>query len=320
MLETSARLLRLLSLLQTRRYWAGSELAERLDVTLRTLRRDVDKLRSLGYPVNAASGRAGGYQLGAGAALPPLLLSDDEALAVTLGLRTTAAGSVAGVEEAAVRALAKLEQLLPTRLRKRVNALGSAIVPLFGRGPSIDATLLIALASACRDQLELRFDYADGRGQPSERHVEPHGLVHTGSRWYLVAWDLVREAFRTFRVDRVGKRVSTGRKFLPRPIPEGDAAAYVTRSVSSSPYRYQAKVVLHAPLDEMRPRISPLAGMLRAVDSERCLLETGAHSLSGLAFHLAMLGVDFEVQEPAELIEHLRSLATRLTRAARAAS
>src|SRR4051794_11032029 len=194
MLETSARLLRLLSLLQARRYWAGAELAERLEVTSRTLRRDVEKLRTLGYPVNAAAGRAGGYQLGAGAELPPLLLSDDEALAVTLGLRTAASGTVAGMEEAAVRALAKLEPLLPKRLRRRVKALGYAVVPLMGRGPSVHPELLSVLASACRDQHELAFAYADGGGRNTQRSVEPHGLVHTGARWYLVAWDLNREA------------------------------------------------------------------------------------------------------------------------------
>jgi predicted DNA-binding transcriptional regulator YafY len=315
MLETSARLLRLLSLLQARRYWSGADLSERLEVTARTLRRDVEKLRSLGYPVNAASGRAGGYQLGAGAALPPLLLSDDEALAVTVGLRTAASGTVEGMAEAAVRALAKLEPLLPARLRKRVNALGSAVMPLLGRGPSVDPGLLTAIAGACRDQHELLFRYEDGSGRASDRTTEPHGLVHTGARWYLAAYDVNREDFRTFRVDRIAKNVSTGRRFLPRPIPEGDAAAYVARSVSSSGYRYQARVLLHAPLAQMNEQISPLSGRLQRVDDDCCRLETGGESLYSLGLHLAMLGVDFEVEDPPELLEHVRTLAGRLQRA-----
>jgi len=320
MLQTSARLLRLLSLLQARRYWAGAELADRLDVTPRTLRRDVDKLRELGYPVNAASGRAGGYQLGAGAALPPLLLDDDEALAVTVSLRTAASGSVIGMEEACVRALAKLEQVLPARLRKRVSALGAAVVPLYRAAPAVDPSLLSAIAGACRSQQELGFRYSDGQARTSDRTVEPHGLVHTGARWYLVAWDVQRDAFRTFRVDRMAPEVTTGRRFLPKPIPGGDVATYVSRSVSTTGYAYQAKIVLHAPLQAMAQRIPPTAGQLKHIDAEHCLLETGAHSLEGIAIHMALLGVDFEVQEPPELIEHLKVIAGRLRRATIASS
>lgn len=315
MLPTSARLLRLLSLLQARRFWAGAELAERLEITPRTLRRDVDKLRSLGYPVNAASGHAGGYQLGAGAVLPPLLLEDDEAIAVTLGLRTATAGTVAGMEESAVRALAKLEQVLPAHLRRRVHALGSSVVSLYHAAPSVDPALLIEIASACRALTELRFRYADGQSRTTDRTVEPHGLVHTGARWYLVAWDVGREAFRTFRVDRIAGATVPGRRFLPRPIPDGDLAAYVARSVSSSVYTYQARITLHAPLHAMSERIPPFAGRLKPIDDGRCLLETGAQSLEALGFHVALLGVDFEVHEPPELIAHLRTLAERLQRA-----
>ena len=323
MLQTSARLLRLLSLLQARRFWSGAELAERLEITGRTLRRDVDRLRVLGYPVNAASGRAGGYQLGAGAALPPLLLDDDEALAVTLGLRTAASGTVTGMEEAALRALAKLEPLLPARLRRRVNALGSAVVALHYDGPSVDARLLSTIAGACRSQQELSFRYSDGQARSSQRCVEPHGLVHAGRRWYFVAWDTDRRDFRTFRVDRIVNivgSVSSGRRFLPRPLPEGDLASYVARSVSQKPYTYQARVVLHAALETVAERVSPLAGRLQRLDAARCRLETGAHSLGSLALHLAMLGVDFEVEEPVELAEHVRMLAARLTRAAKPVS
>jgi predicted DNA-binding transcriptional regulator YafY len=315
MLPTSTRLLRLLSLLQARRFWPGPELAERLEVTDRTLRRDVDRLRELGYPVNAASGKAGGYQLGAGAALPPLLLSDDEALAVAVGLRTAASGTVRGMEEAAVRALSKLEQVLPTRLRRRVSALSAAVMPLYAAGPSIDPGQLSEIAAACGGQQEIGFKYADGKARTSERTVEPHGLVHAGARWYLVAWDVDRSAFRTFRVDRMDRRLTTGRRFLPRAVPEGGPAAFVARSISSGMYRYQAKLVLHAPLEQVSQHISPLAGTLTKLDAQRCQLETGANSLTSLAFHIAFLEVDFEVQEPPELLEHVRTLAARLARA-----
>src|SRR5215472_9691559 len=202
MLQTSARLLRLLSLFQARRYWSGAELSQSLKVNARTLRRDVDRLRSLGYPVDSSSGVAGGYQLGAGAILPPLLLDDDEAVAVALGLRTSARGGVSGLEEPSVRALLKLEQVLPPRLRSRVAAVHGFVLPLETRAPTVDAERLSVLATACRDHDGIRFVYHDRTGSPSTRLVEPHRLVHTGYRWYLVAWDLNRKDWRTFRVDR----------------------------------------------------------------------------------------------------------------------
>ncbi|HEU4538152.1 MAG TPA: YafY family protein, partial [Polyangiaceae bacterium] len=236
MLQTSARLLRLLSLLQSRRHWSGAELAERLAVTERTVRRDVERLRSLGYPVPSTSGVAGGYKLGAGASLPPLSLDEDEALAVAVGLRTAAGGTVAGLEEVSLRALVKLEQVLPARLRRRVNALHASIVPLYAAGPRVDAGVLATLAAACRDAERVAFGYADREGAASERSVEPHGLVHTGGRWYLAAWDADREAWRTFRVDRIKHCAPTGARFAPREPPEGSVAAFVSRSVASSGY------------------------------------------------------------------------------------
>jgi predicted DNA-binding transcriptional regulator YafY len=319
MLETSARLLRLLSLLQARRFWSGGDLAERLEVTERTIRRDMDRLRALGYPVNSTGGVAGGYQLGTGAALPPLLLDDDEALAVALGLRSATAGTVAGIEEAAVRALAKLEQVLPVRLRRRMKALHSAVMPLHRAGPRVEPEVLTALASACRDAEEIRFRYEAGDGKLSERKLEPHGLVHAGARWYLVAWDLDREDWRTFRVDRVSGKATPGRRFIPRKVPHGVVATYVSRSLSSGVYTFQARVVLQAPLESVAERVSPLAGRLTAIDGESCLLETGGHSLASLAFFIGWLGVDFTVQDPPELIEHLRQLGARLQRAVHAA-
>src|SRR4051794_20708628 len=220
MLETSARLLRLLSLFQAQRYWSGAALSHRLEVTARTLRRDVDRLRSLGYPVNSTAGAGGGYQLGAGATLPPLLLDDDEAVAVAVGLRTAASGTVTGMEEASVRALAKLEQVLPHRLRRRVAALHGFIVPLAHSGPTVDAEMLSAIAGACRDSECLRFKYESRDGAATAREVEPHRLVHTGRKWYLAAWDLERADWRTFRVDRIASRLKTGTRFTPRPAPD----------------------------------------------------------------------------------------------------
>ena len=319
MLLTSARLLRLLSLLQARGFWSGRELAERLEITERTVRRDVDRLRELGYPVDATSGVAGGYRLGAGASLPPLLLDDDEALAVALGLRNAAAGTVTGVEEAAVRALTKLEQVLPARLRKRVKALHGAVSPLQMTGPVVDAGCLATLASACRDQVRVSLRYGDSKAAKSEREVEPHGLVHAGNRWYLAAWDLGREDWRTFRLDRIARCASTHRRFVPRPIPEGSVARYVARSVGSTVYAHRAKLILHAPYEEILQKVSPLAGSLTPLDANRCLLVTGGHSLSHLGLYVATLDVDFEIQEPPELAEHLRSTAARLLRAAKSA-
>jgi predicted DNA-binding transcriptional regulator YafY len=314
MLDTSARLLRLLSLFQARRYWSGAELTERLEVTSRTLRRDVDRLRSLGYPVNSTAGTGGGYQLGAGTTLPPLLLDNDEAVAVAVGLRTAASGAVSGIEEASVRALAKLQQVLPSRLRRRVSALHSFIEPMASTGPAVDAEALTSIAGACRDYEKLRFAYRSRDGVASDREVEPHRLVHTGRRWYLAAWDTVRNDWRTFRVDRIAPGISTGSRFTPRKPPDTNFAAYVSRSVSYSAYPSRAQIVLHASLEIASERVPPSVGTLEAVDEQRCLLHIGGHSLEMLAVHLAWIGFDFVVREPVELIDHIRLLAERLRR------
>jgi predicted DNA-binding transcriptional regulator YafY len=315
MLETSARLLRLLSLFQARRYWSGAELSERLEVTPRTLRRDVDRLRSLGYPVNSTSGIAGGYQLGAGANLPPLLLDDDEAVAVAVGLRTAASGTVTGIEEASVRALSKLRQVLPSRLRRRVTALHSFILPLGSAGPTVDAETLTVIAGACRDHEKVRFRYNSRDGAASTREVEPHRLVHTGRRWYLAAWDLDRNNWRTFRVDRIESRITTGQRFAPRKPPDGDFAAYVARSVSYAPYAYQARITLNASLEMAAERVPPGIGTLAAIDDQTCELRTGASSLDALSVHLALIGFEFKVHEPPELVDRVRWLAQRFSRA-----
>ncbi len=315
MLKTSARLLRLLSLFQAQRYWSGADLSQRLEITCRTLRRDVDRLRSLGYPVHSSAGVEGGYQLGAGATLPPLLLDDDEAVAVALGLRTSAQGGVSGMEEASVRALLKLEQVLPPRLRHRVMALHGFVVPLQRRGPSVHASLLSAIAGACRDCECIRFKYQDRSGSLSMRAVEPHRLVHTGYRWYLVAWDTGRNDWRTFRIDRIDGKPKASTRFKPRKPPEGDFAKFVSKSLSQVPYPVRARVTLHAPLEALAKRIPPSAGVLESVDATSCLLQTGSYSVEGIAIHLSWLGVEFRVHEPPELIDYVRKLAGRFSAA-----
>lgn len=315
MLETSARLLRLLSLFQAQRYWSGADLSKRLEITGRTLRRDVDRLRSLGYPVHSTSGAAGGYQLGAGATLPPLLLDDEEAVAVALGLRTSASGSVSGIEEASVRALLKLEQVLPPRLGHRVAALHSFIVPLSRQGPTVDAERLSLIAGSCRDHEGIRFNYQNRAGVPSVRRVEPHRVVHTGHRWYLVAWDLARKDWRTFRVDRIEGKLKTSTRFRPRKPPEGDFAAFVSKALAYTPYPYRARVTLRAPIEVIVKRVPPSAGVLEPIDAHSCMLNAGAHSLEGITIHLSLLGVDFVIHEPPELIDYVRRLADRLGRA-----
>jgi len=317
MLETSARLLRLLSLLQAHRDWSGADLADRLGVTPRTVRRDVERLRELGYPVNASPGTGGGYQLGAGAELPPLLLDDEEAVAVAVGLRTAAGQGIEGIGETSVRALAKLEQVLPDRLRRRVGALNSFTVPMLRgqRRSTVDAAVLTELANACRDSERLRFEYRDHGGSATRRTVEPHRLVCTERRWYLVAWDVERDAWRTFRADRIVPKPPHGPRFTPRTPPAEDLAAYVSQGVSTRAYPARAVVRLHTSAERAAEFVGPSDGVLEAVDDGRCLLRTGAANLDVLVIHVMLMGVDFEVVEPPELAERIRVLRDRLSRA-----
>ena len=312
----SARLLRLLSLLQTPREWTGAELAERLEVSPRTIRHDIDRLRGLGYPVHANRGAIGGYRLEPGANLPPLLLEDDEAVAVAVGLRTAAGGAVTGIEETSLRALAKVEQVLPTRLRRKVNALQTSTVLVTPRaGPTVDAEVLSLLAGTCRDHTSLRFDYEDRRGAPSRRSVKPHRLVNAGRRWYLVAWDTDRADWRTFRVDRLRPYLPLGGRFVPRPLSDEAVQALIARGVPPAARRYQARILVHAPAATIAERIGPWVGTVEAADETSCYLDAGADSLELLAVHLGMLEADFTVTGPPELIGHLRSLAERYGRA-----
>lgn len=314
MLETSARLLRLLSLLQTPRDWTGADLAERLEVDVRTVRRDIDKLRALGYPVQASAGVAG-YRLGAGAKLPPLLLDDEEAIAVAIGLRTAASGTIAGIEETSLRALAKLEQVLPSRLRHRVNLLHSVTVSVPAAGPTVDPETLTAVAAAIRDHQRLRFDYRSHDGAISLRTAEPHRLVHSGRRWYLVGWDIERADWRTYRLDRLEPRIPAGPRFAPRETPDVDLAGYLTEGITSRAYRYQARITLHVPVEVAAERVPSTIGAIEVIDSQTCLLRTGSNSLDELAIYVALFGFPFTVHEPPELIAQIRELAARLTQA-----
>lgn len=307
-------MLRLLSILQAQRWMSGSDLAERLEVSPRTLRRDVDRLRELGYPVHAATGAGGGYRLEAGTAMPPLLLDDEEAVAIAVGLRTAAGGTVVGMEEASLRALAKLEQVLPSRLRRRVNALQTYTVALAAPGPTVDSGVLVAIVHACRDHEGIRFDYRRRDGAEAGRHVEPHRLVSAHQRWYLVAWDVDRDDWRTFRVDRLDRARPTGVRFEPRVLPAADAAAFVAQAIASIPSRHHVVVTLHAPVGVMAEHRWLSGATLEAVDERTCRLSTGVDSLEWFALSLGVLGVDFEVHEPAELVDHVRTLADRFQR------
>jgi predicted DNA-binding transcriptional regulator YafY len=314
MIETSARLLRLLSLFQGRRYWSGAELADRLEVTARTLRRDVDKLRSLGYPIHSSAGVEGGYQLGAGATMPPLLLDDEEAVAVALGVRAAATGAIQGIEEASLRALSKIEQILPPRLGRRVAALQSMIVSGGGSRVRADARTLSVLASACRDRESVRFEYRDFNGSESTRQAEPYRLVNTWRGWYLVAWDMARRDWRTFRVDRIAPGVRVGVAFEPRSLPAKDLVAYVAQGVRrASPCHARVKLLVSA--EAMAKRSPWFAGSIESIDDASCWFEATASTFENLAAYLAMLGVDFEVDGPAELVVELRRLGDRLGRA-----
>ncbi|WP_330230443.1 YafY family transcriptional regulator [Nocardia sp. NBC_00508] len=314
MLETSARLLELLSLLQTPRVWTGADLAERLGVDTRTIRRDIDKLRNLGYPVHAVAGAAG-YRLGAGTKLPPLLLNDDEAVAVVLGLRTAAGGTITGIEESSLRALAKLEQILPARLRHRASALQAATLSVPAGTPSVDANVLTTIAAAIRDHEQLRFDYHTHDGTEIRRAAEPHRLVHTGRHWYLVGWDVEKQDWRTYRVDRLRPRIPNGPRFTSREAPEIDLTGWVSRGVSTAPYRYQARITLEVSAAVAADRIPPTVGVIEAIDEGHCLLHTGSNSLDEIAVYTGLFGFGFHVHEPPELIDHLRALAGRVTAA-----
>lgn len=319
MSDSAARLLRLLSLLQSRAQWTGAELAERLGVTERTLRRDVDRLRELDYPVGGVRGVAGGYRLGAGGKLPPLLLDDDEAIAVAVSLRTAANGSITGIADTAISALIKLERVLPARLRNQVAALHEATDALPGWSGTVDTGVLTAIAGACRDHTRLRLAYTDYNGNITNRLVEPHKLVHTGRRWYLVAYDVDRDAWRTFRADRIGDPQATGVRFVHEDLP--DAVEFVARAITTAPYQHRARILFHAPAHVLAEHIAPSVGVIEAGDSgsgmspDTCVLTIGADSIDAIAMHLSVIDIAFTVLEPPALRDRIRSVADRFQRA-----
>jgi predicted DNA-binding transcriptional regulator YafY len=314
--DTAGRLLRLLPLLTARPNWRGDELAARLGVTTRTVRRDIDRLRELGYPVHAIPGRRGGYALGPGGTrLPPLLLDEDSAVAVALGLRAAAADpALRGSQEAAARAAAAIDQVLPPRLRRRVEALTVATVPLVPAEPSIEPNDLALVALTCQQSERLRFRYRNGSGQDSRRHVEPYRLVYTGRRWYLVAHDLDKGEWRSFRLDRMEDIRPTGVRSRPADPP--DAARFVSEGLSSGPYRWRARVLLDAPADVVAAMVPSTVAVVEAIGEGRCLFISGSDSLDMIALHLARLGVPFTPLEPAELRDRCAVLAERLSQAA----
>ena len=318
MANTSSRTLRLLSLLQTHRYWPGTELAERLDVSVRTLRRDIDRLRELGYPVEAQRGVEGGYQLAAGAALPPLVVDDEEAVALTVGLQAAAQGAVGGIAEPSVRVLAKVVQVMPSRLRRRVEALRAMTVPAgWGgpAGPAADPAVLTAIALACRDSERLRFAYTAARGDHTDRHVEPHRLVSLGRRWYLVAYDLTRHDWRSFRVDRLAAPRPTGARFRPRELPASDAAAFVRAGLDNLPKPHQVEALVDAPAQGVRERIGRWS-TVEEVDAGHCRVRMTVDSLDWPLMALGAIDADFHVLGPPELIDRMRDWGTRFVRAA----
>lgn len=319
-MSTSARMLRLLSLLQTHRYWPGGELSERLEVSPRTLRRDIDRLRDLGYAVDAVRGVAGGYQLRAGGQLPPLLLDDDEAVAIAVGLRTAAAGSVSGLEETSVQALTKVIALMPPRLRRRIDALRTQTVPAPSYAcPTVDSETLTTLAQGCRDDEGLTFDYTARGAETTHRRVEPHRLVSVGRRWYLVAHDRDRHDWRSFRVDRIEAPRLTGQKFRQRELPAPDAWQFVQQGLRSMPQRYAVSVRLHAAPDVVRRAVGPW-GTVEELGPDRCRLLMQVDSLEWPVMVLAQVGATFDEVEPPALRDRVAEVAAAFARAATGAT
>ncbi|MET9551368.1 WYL domain-containing protein [Streptomyces sp. NPDC006645] len=312
---TTERVLTLLGLLQGRRLWSGPELAERLGVTSRTVRRDVERLRALGYPVHAGQGVGGGYQLGPGQVLPPLLLDDEEAIATTVSLLVgggasgDAGAGPAGGSDAALRALTKLDQVLPARLRHEVRALSGSVAFFGGGRPAVDPDVLMTLARACRDEVETGFDYP-AAGGVRRRRTEPYRLVASDRRWYLLAYDLDRDDWRTFRVDRMTEVSPRTWRFRPREAP--DAAAYVQEGVASRAYAHQARFLVHAPARTVSEQVPGAAAVVQPRGDDRCEVLSGGRDLDRVLMHVLLLGHDFEVLDPPELANRAHALAERL--------
>lgn len=319
MADTAARLLRVLSLLQARQHWSGAALADRLEVTTRTVRADVQRLRSLGYDIGGTPGSAGGYQLRTGASMPPLLLDDDEAVAVAVGLRTAAVSGVAGIGEHAARAVAKLEQLLPARLRERLSTVSAVTESVPTSRDPVAGEILAAVATACHRREQLRLDYCDRHQASTRRQVEPHRLIHVSGRWYLVAYDLDRDDWRSLRVDRISPTTPTGPRFVPRELPGPDLATFVTRGRMAALWNYRARVTVHASAETVAGRIPTGSWTVQPLDSYSSQLDAGAHSAELLAAYLGALGLDFYIdpEHAPELAYATDALAQRYATASR---
>lgn len=319
MANTSSRTLRLLSLLQSQRSWPGPELAGRLGISVRTLRRDVDRLRDLGYPVHATRGVQGGYQLAAGASLPPLALDDEEAVALAVGLQAATSSAAAGIAEPSLRALAKVVQVMPPRLRRQVQALRAMTVPAswgtWGPGtPGPEPAVLLAAAQACRSGEGLTFDHTAAEGARTARRVEPHRLVCLGRRWYLVAYDLDRQAWRNFRLDRIGAMALDGRRFRQRELPALDAAAFVRQSFAAAPSNHDVRAVLACPAALARQRLGRWA-QVQELPGEQCLLSMRTESLEWAAMALGSAGAEVSDVGPPQLVALLKDWSDRFARA-----
>ncbi|MCT2265851.1 YafY family transcriptional regulator [Dietzia cinnamea] len=320
-MPTTQRVLCLLDLLQRRSVWTGEELAAELGVTTRSVRRDVDRLRDLGYPVESERGAGGGYRLGSGRRLPPLLLDDREAVAVAIALRLAAGGAVAGVGEHALRALTKLDQVMPGRLRERVADVTESMVAVAGADTPVEPGLLLDLGHAVRGTEQVRLDYCDRAGRETERRVEPYRIVVLGRRWYLLCFDLERADWRTFRLDRIRAVHRSRWRFTPRAdVP--DPAAHVQHAVTAAPYPHVARVTVFAPSEEVVELFPPMYATVTELrpaehpDGPACRLEAGAADLDVLAWYLARLPGEFVVESPEALRETLAAMGGRLTDAA----
>lgn len=312
MLDTSARLLRLLTLLQNHRVVSASDLARRLDVTTRTVRRDVERLRDLGYPVEAELGTLGGYRLGRGARLPPLLLDDDEAVAVAVTVRAAVSVGMAGTDDVALRALGKLEQVMPDRLARRARTITDAIATPPSRGPQVDGDVLAVVAAAIRDRQQLRVDYRNHEGETSRRLLEPQRIVHSGARWYLLAWDVERSEWRVHRLDRLTPRIPVGPTFTERPDPEPDAVTFVLQGVQTRVYRHRCTVTVAATAAHVAEKFSVLTADVESVDASSCVVRFGVNDLTVAALRLLDLRAALTVREPAALRDAFAEIAQRI--------
>ena len=315
--DPTRRALQLLSLLQTRRLWGAAELAKRFEVTERTVRRDVDRLRDLGYSVEATKGTAGGYRLAAGAHLPPLVFDDDEAVAVVVGLRAAAGTAIAGIEDSSLQALAKVEQALPDRLQRRVSALEGSIISLqrtHGDGGVVDPDTLTVLALACRSNEEVRFEYRSRDRADSRRLVEPHQLLSADRLWYLIAWDLRRTDWRTFRLDRLSDVRLAGRHFAPRAIPGGNAAAYLTSSVASMPRELNAIVAVRAPYGQIAEALSSIEHTALDTETDSCTIQLRSNHLDAVVIAVVRLALHAPIRilEPNAVADAVHALIGRL--------